>query len=296
LRATSLGDKFLITKIKHWAARINWTFAVVLAAFHIGAVAALFFFSWQGLGLALLLLWVCGGLGIGLSYHRLLTHRSFKAPKWIEYLFTIFATMALEGGPLFWVATHRKHHRYTDQAGDPHSPRDGKWWSHIGWLLLGTSQRFSTAEFAPYVPDLMKDKFHVWISKWHWVPLLVVSLAIWAVFGWQVMLWATFLRVTVGLHSTWFVNSVTHLWGSRRFATSDDSRNNFWVALLTFGEGWHNNHHAHAQSARHGLRWWEIDMNWYVIQALRVFGLAKDIKLPRVGSDGLEVSAAAGVR
>src|SRR5882757_1275534 len=279
------GDKDLIAKFTTWVARVNWTTTLFFLAFHIGAVAALFFFSWQGLGLALLLLWTSGSLGIGLSYHRLLTHRSYKAPKWIEYLFTIFATMTLEGGPIFWVATHRIHHRYTDKAGDPHSPRDGKWWSHIGWILSGKAMHQSTAELAPHVPDLMRSKFHVWISKWHWIPLTVSGIAILALFGWPVTLWAVFLRVTVGLHCTWLVNSATHLWGSQRFATGDDSRNSVWVAILTFGEGWHNNHHAHAQSARHGLRWWEIDMNWYGILALRLFGLARDIKLPRLQGD-----------
>ena len=123
-----------------------------------------------------------------MGYHRLLTHRSYKAPKWVEYLFTIFATMTLEGGPIFWVATHRIHHRHTDKPGDPHSPRDGKWWSHMGWITSGKAMHRSTEELAPYARDLVKDRFHVWISKWHWVPLTVSGLLILAVFGWQVTL------------------------------------------------------------------------------------------------------------
>jgi fatty-acid desaturase len=272
----------LIAKFVDWLKETNWVTNFFLVAFHVGAVAALFFFSWQGLALALILWWVTGSLGIGMGYHRLLTHRSYKAPKWLEYLFTIFATMTLEGGPIFWVATHRIHHRHCDKPGDPHSPRDGKWWSHMGWITSGKAMHRSTEELAPYARDLVSDRFHVWISKWHWVPLTVSGFLILAVFGWQVTLWAVFLRVTLGLHFTWLVNSATHLWGSRRFDTDDDSRNSFWVAILTFGEGWHNNHHAHMHSARHGLRWWEIDMNWYGIQALRLLGLAKDIKLPRI--------------
>jgi stearoyl-CoA desaturase (delta-9 desaturase) len=200
----------------------------------------------------------------------------------VEYLFTVFATMTLEGGPIFWVATHRIHHRHTDKPGDPHSPRDGKWWAHMGWITSGKAMHQSTEELAPFARDLVSDRFHVWISKWHWVPLTVSGFLILAVFGWQVTLWAVFLRVTLGLHFTWLVNSATHLWGSQRFDTGDDSRNSFWVAILTFGEGWHNNHHAHMHSARHGLRWWEIDMNWYGILALRALGLARDIKLPRI--------------
>ena len=263
------------------------TFFMVM--FHIGAVAALFFFSWKALFVAAFLWWVSGSLGIGMGYHRLLTHRGYKTPKWMEYFLTVCATLTLEGGPIFWVATHRIHHQLTDKPGDPHSPRDGKWWSHMGWIITGKAMHQSTTELAPYVPDLRKDKFHVWISKWHWVPLTVLGLGILAVGGWQMVLWGIFLRVTVGLHCTWLVNSATHLWGSRRFATDDDSRNSFWVAILTFGEGWHNNHHAHAQSARHGLRWYEIDMNWYGIQALRLMGLAKGIKLPRADSRVKEI-------
>lgn len=259
----------------------NWITKFFMAAFHIGAVIALFNFSWQGLIAASVLWWITGGLGIGLAYHRLLTHRSFKTPKWLEYTLTTFATMALEGGPIFWVATHRKHHKFTDKAGDPHSPRDGKWWSHMGWILGGTAMHQSTSELAAQVPDLARDKFHVWISKYHWVPLTALGFTILAIWGWDMVLWAIFFRVTVGLHCTWFVNSVNHIWGSRRFNTDEDSTNNFWVALVTFGEGWHNNHHAHAQSARHGFRWWEIDINWYCIKTLGLLGLARDIKLPR---------------
>ncbi len=222
-----------------------------------------------------------GGLGIGMGYHRLLTHRGYKTPKWLEYTMTVCATLALEGGPIFWVATHRTHHKYTDKPGDPHSPRDGKWWSHMGWIMTGKAMHHSTEQLAPLVPDLIKDKFHVWISRYHWVPLTTLGFTILAIFGWNVVLWTIFLRVVVGLHCTWLVNSATHLWGSQRFVTGDDSRNNWWVALLTFGEGWHNNHHAHAQSARHGLRWYEFDLNWYGIQTLRLLGLARDVKLPR---------------
>lgn len=278
----------------------NWLTSSFLLAFHAGAIAALFFFSWTGVALAAFLWWVTGSLGIGMGYHRLLTHRSYKTPKWVEYTLATFGTMTLEGGPIFWVATHRIHHEHTDKPGDPHSPRDGKWWSHMGWITNGKAMHRSTDALAPFARDLVNDPFHVWLSKWHWVPLVVSSLAILAIFGWQVTLWAVFVRVTLGLHFTWLVNSATHLWGSRRFDTDDDSRNSFWVAILTFGEGWHNNHHAHMQSARHGLRWWEIDMNYYGIVVLRMLGLAKGIKLPyahaRVRKVGSAVPAANGTQ
>ncbi len=261
---------------------INWITVIAMGIFHLGAVAALFFFSWKGLFLALALWWVAGSWGIGMGYHRLLTHRGYKAPKWLEYFLTTCATLALEGGPIFWVATHRVHHQLTDKEGDPHSPRDGKWWSHMGWIILGKTLHQNVKELSPYVPDLRKDKFHNWISKWHWVPLTVLGLIILAVGGWQMVLWGIFLRVTVGLHCTWLVNSATHIWGSQRFVTDDDSTNSFIIAMLTFGEGWHNNHHAHPQSARHGLAWYEIDFNWMQIWALNKLGVIRDVKLPRL--------------
>jgi sn-1 stearoyl-lipid 9-desaturase len=263
---------------------INWLTNIILLVFHIAAIAALFFFSWQGLILALLLWWITGSLGIGMGYHRLLTHRSYKAPKWLEYLFTIFATMTLQGGPIFWVGTHRLHHRHADMPGDPHSPRDGKWWSHMGWITSGKSMHRSTEERAAYVRDLTNDPFHVWISRWHWVPLTASGLLILVTFGWQVTLWSVFLRVVLGLHFTWLVNSATHLWGSRRFETNDDSRNSFWVAILTFGEGWHNNHHFSMGSCRQGIRWWEIDITYGVLKLLVLFGIARDLHPFRISA------------
>jgi stearoyl-CoA desaturase (delta-9 desaturase) len=260
----------------------NWITVIAMGIFHLGAVAALFFFSWKGLFLALALWWVAGSWGIGMGYHRLLTHRGYKAPKWLEYFLTTCATLALEGGPIFWVATHRVHHQLTDKEGDPHSPRDGKWWSHMGWIILGKTLHQNTKELSPYVPDLRKDKFHNWISKWHWVPITVLGLVILAVGGWKMVLWGIFLRTTIGLHCTWLVNSATHIWGSQRFVTDDDSTNNFAIAMLTFGEGWHNNHHAHPQSAKHGLAWYEIDFNWMQIWVLSKVGLLRDVKLPRL--------------
>jgi stearoyl-CoA desaturase (delta-9 desaturase) len=260
---------------------INWFTAVVMVIYHLLAVAALFFFTWKGLAIAVVLWWVSGSLGIGIGYHRLLTHRGFRCPKWLEYTLALCGTLALEGGPIFWVGTHRIHHQFTDREGDPHSPRDGKWWSHMGWILVGKAMHQETEAMAAYVPDLRRERFYLWLSRYHWMTQVVVGLAVLGCFGWRATLWGVFLRTVVGLHATWMVNSATHLWGSRRWATGDDSTNNFWVALVTFGEGWHNNHHAHPSSARHGLRWWEIDSNWYVISALRMFGLAREIKLPR---------------
>jgi sn-1 stearoyl-lipid 9-desaturase len=257
---------------------INWVTAVFMVLFHLGAVAALFFFTWKALGVALLLWWVSASPGVGMGYHRLLTHRGYKTPKWVEYFLTVCATLALEGGPIFWVATHRIHHKYTDKEGDPHSPRDGKWWAHMGWILLGKSLHRDTSTLVRYTPDLAKDKFHVWITKYHYVPMTTLGLALLTIGGLPFLLWGIFLRTVVGLHTTWLVNSVTHSWGSRRFATRDRSTNSWWVALLTWGEGWHNNHHAQPVAARHGLRWYEIDFNWYGIWTLKMLGLARQVR------------------
>src|SRR5580704_5850036 len=257
---------------------INWVTTSVMALFHIGAIVALFFFTWKAFFCALLLWVMSGSWGIGMGYHRLLTHRGYKTPKWVEYFLTVCATLALEGGPIFWVATHRIHHQFSDRDGDPHSPKDGTWWAHIGWLLVGKSMHHDTTTLSRYVPDLAKDKFHVWITKYHYVPIIVVAAALYAIGGWPCVLWGIFLRTTPGLHFTWLVNSATHLWGSRRFVTRDTSTNNFWVAMVTFGEGWHNNHHAHPTSARHGLRWYEVDLNWYGIWTLKKLRLAKQIQ------------------
>ena len=261
---------------------INWVAVTAFALFHLGAVVALFFFSWPAFFTAVALYWVSLSLGIGMGYHRLLTHRSYTPPKWIEYFLAICGTLALEGGPLSWVTTHRIHHRFSDKEGDPHTPRDGKWWSHIIWMMVGDATNCTHEECSKYSPDLLRDPFLVWLSKYFWVPLAILSVLLLALGGWPFLLWGVFFRVTVGLHATWMVNSLTHFWGSRRFDTADSSRNNLLVALLTFGEGWHNNHHAHPTSARHGLAWHELDMSWIGIRLLQMVGLAKSVRSARL--------------
>ena len=263
---------------------INWVTSTFMLLFHLGALASVFFFTWKALLVAVLLYWVSGSLGIGICYHRLLTHRGYKTPKWVEYILTVCATLALEGGPIFWVATHRIHHQFSDKEGDPHSPLDGKWWAHVGWILIGKSMHHDTATLAHYVPDLAKDRFHVWMTKYHYVPMIVLGFALLAIGGWPFVFWGIFARTVFTLHSTWLVNSATHVWGSRRFATRDHSTNNFLVALVTFGEGWHNNHHAHPTSARHGLKWYEPDLNWYGIWVMKKLRLARQVYCAKVTS------------
>ena len=259
---------------------INWLTLVTMVAFHILAVAAVFYTTWQAVAVAVALHWVCIGWGIGMGYHRLHTHRSYVVPRPLEYFLAVCGTLTLQGGPIFWTAVHRVHHQNSDHSGDPHTPRDGRWWSHMLWTLFGRSLHSDTALMGRYAPDLMKDRFYRVLSGWHWVPLVVLGLALLVAGGLPWLLWGVFLRVVFGLHSTWLVNSATHLWGRRRFETPDDSRNSWWVALVTFGEGWHNNHHAHPTSARHGLVWQELDLTWLQIRLLEKLGLAWNVRVP----------------
>jgi stearoyl-CoA desaturase (delta-9 desaturase) len=256
--------------------------AIAMVTFHVLAAAALFRLNTGAILTAVALYFVAGSFGIGLAYHRLLTHRGYKTYPLIEYFLTWCGTLALEGGPIFWVATHRVHHQKSDREGDPHTPREGTWWAHMGWILTGEGLHHDALTLSHYAPDLCRDRVHVWFSNWHWTSNVVVGVLLLAFGGWDYVLWGIFFRTTFGLHCTWLVNSATHLWGSRRFETRDDSTNNWWVALLSFGEGWHNNHHAHPTSARHGLAWYELDINWICIRTLQALGLVWDVKLARI--------------
>lgn len=256
---------------------IQWATIVAVTAFHILAVWALFTFSWQNLLAAAVTWWIAGSWGIGMGYHRLLTHGGFKTPKWLEYFLTFCGTLALQSGALMWVTTHRIHHAFTETDKDPHSPRDGTYWAHIGWIFQGVAQNQPESAVKRYSPDLLKDGVHVALSKYYYVSPIIAGLILFAVGGWSMVLWGIFLRTVWGWHSTWLVNSATHLWGTRRFETRDDSRNNPLIAMMTFGEGWHNNHHANPRSAKHGLTWKEIDFNWMQISLLEKIGLARKV-------------------
>lgn len=271
---------------------LNVFTSLVLILLHVGAIAAFFCFSWQRLAVAVLMYYIATGLGISMGYHRLHTHRSYKVPMWLEYFFALCGTLTLEGGPIFWVATHRIHHQNSDQPGDPHSPRDGAFWSHVGWILFGETNHNNTRMMSRYAPDLAKYPFYVWLNNWHWTPIVALTGILYLVGGLPMVLWANCLRIVAGLHATWLVNSATHMWGARRFATRDDSRNNWWVALISFGEGWHNNHHAHPTSARHGMAWYEFDPSWLLIKVLKALGVAKAIKVASVNSRLTDAKAA----
>jgi fatty-acid desaturase len=257
---------------------VSWVTTIALAAFHVlSLIAVVFFFNWTAVAVAAILMFISLSWGIGMGYHRLHTHRGYKVPKPLEYFFAICGTLALEGGPIFWVAVHRIHHQRSDQPGDPHSPREGAWWAHMLWMIFGDGLHNKTDVLGKYAPDLYREPFYRFLNTWHWVPLTVLGFVLLAVGGWSWVMWGVFLRVTLGLHFTWLVNSATHMWGSRRFGTRDDSRNLWWVALLTFGEGWHNNHHAHPTSARHGLAWYELDITWLQIRLLEKLGIARAV-------------------
>ncbi|MEQ1947094.1 MAG: fatty acid desaturase [Bryobacteraceae bacterium] len=276
----------------HNGRKLNWPTALILVLFHIGAVAALFMFSWKAFWVSVALHWVAVGFGISLGYHRLHTHQSYQCPLWMQYALAVCGTLTLEGGPIFWVGTHRIHHAKSDQPGDPHSPREGVFWAHMGWILFGETNHNNTKLMSKYAPELARHRFYLWLNNYHWIPLAVVAAIVTAWGGLPLFLWAICLRVTVGLHCTWLINSLTHVWGTQRFDAGDDSRNSFILALMTFGEGWHNNHHALPTSARHGLAWWELDITWITMKFLRAIGLIKHVRVASLDTLELEKKAA----
>ena len=265
--------------------RLNWPPILWWSTIQVGIVLAPFTFSWSGLAIAGAL-YLLAGFGVTLGYHRLLTHRSFKTSKAVEYLLTLLGALAAQGGPLQWVAVHRLHHRHSDTDEDPHSPRHGFWWAHLLWWMPYAPAMDDQTRYRRYVPDLDRQVFHRFLQRWHILPslllagLLFVLGEVWGGLGLSWLVWGIFVRTTVQYHATWLVNSATHLWGGRSHATKDHSTNLWWVALLTLGEGWHNNHHAFPRSARHGLRWWQLDVTYLLIRFLGLVGLAKHIHVP----------------
>lgn len=269
----------------HWAEGLNWPTVIWFTLIHGGALLAPFFFTWKAVALTLVLGWITGSLGICLGYHRLLTHSSFRTYRPIRWFFAWLGALAGEGPPVFWVAQHRKHHQFSDQPGDPHSPRDGAWWSHMLWLFPQDRDSHWLASADRYAPDMLKDPFMRFLDKtflfWHialGAALFLAGWLIWDVYtGVSFVVFGMFVRLLYVLHVTWAVNSASHMWGYRNYQTTDDSRNLWWVGILAYGEGWHNNHHAFQRSARHGHRWWEIDVTYWVIRLLEMSGLAWNV-------------------
>ena len=258
----------------------DWPVAAFMLGVHLVALLGFFTFSWKAFAVCAFFHWITGGLGITLCYHRLLTHRSFQTPKWVEYILAVMGALACQGPPLTWVAVHRLHHAQSDRELDPHSPRHSFFWAHMGWCLHGVNLVSNFEEKQRLAPDLAKDKFYVWMDRYHLLWTVLLALGLYALGGWPFVIWGVFVRMVLVYHATWFVNSAAHVWGYKTYKSEDDSTNLWWVALMTYGEGWHNNHHAFQFSARHGLKWWEFDTTYLTIQILKTFGLATAIKIP----------------
>ena len=260
--------------------RIKWDILAGITIVHLGALLALFHFSWSAFWVCIAMQFVTG-LGVTVCYHRLLTHRSFQVPKWLEYLLTLCGVLALQGGPLKWVSTHRVHHAFADRPNDPHSPNKGFWWAHMLWLFTWVDQLDMPEKFTKFVPDLARDPIQRFLEKASTMLNIAFGVLLFALGGWAMLAWAFFARLVFVYHGTWLVNSASHLWGYQSYNTNEGSRNNWWVALVSYGEGWHNNHHAYPHSAAHGLRWWEFDITYLVIRFLAACGLATRIRLPQ---------------
>lgn len=260
---------------------LKWANVAFFGAIHALALLAPWFFSWSALGVMIFLHWLFGSIGICLGYHRLLTHRSFQVPKWLEYVIVTLGALAIQGGPMFWVAAHRLHHAYTeDEDKDPYSARRGFWWSHMLWVLYPRPEFFDYDVYKRFAPDLNRDPYYSWLDHNFLLLQIPLGLLLYGLGGWSFVIYGMLLRSVVLWHSTWLINSATHLQGYRNFSVDDGSRNLWWAALLTYGEGWHNNHHAYPNVAKAGLRWWEVDVTWWAIQALKTVGLAKKVVMP----------------
>jgi stearoyl-CoA desaturase (delta-9 desaturase) len=281
--------------------RVNLPILTGITLLHLLALLACvpWLFSWSGLAWALGGLYLFGTLGINLGYHRLLTHRGFACPRWLEHGLALLGACCRQGAPMGWVAIHRMHHQHSDELADPHSPRTGFFWSHMGWLLIRDPAIYNFSTYDRYARDLFQDRFYKWLERprvWrnlHRVHGLAFAClgglagglgtrslagALQLALSWLV--WGVFVRTVAVWHITWSVNSVTHLWGYRNFDLADESRNNWLVGLVSNGEGWHNNHHAQPRCAAHGRRWWELDVTYQTICLLAWVGLAWDVVRP----------------
>lgn len=262
---------------------VNRSVLFGLIIIHATALLCFFFFSWSGVIAALILIPITA-MGITVGYHRMLTHSSFKTYAPIKWALTLAGMTAVQGSPIDWVTTHRMHHLHSDKEGDPHSPRHGKWHSHIAWLWKQPDRFEMQRLYRKFSKDLLEQRFMRFFSRWYtylgWQAFVIVVLLTigFLIGGWHTALsmvvFGFLARLVWVYHFTWAVNSATHLWGYKNFEVDDDSRNLWWVALATYGEGWHNNHHAHQRSANHGMRWWEFDPSFWLIRFLAAIGCA----------------------
>ena len=274
---------------------VNWGTTVTVIIFHFAAIAALFMFTWPALVAFVALTLVAGAPGIGIGYHRLLTHRGFVGPTWLRRLLAWTGCAALQGGPAWWVSIHRRHHRAADREDDPHSPLKSFFHGHVGWILRGDER--DAADPHRSAPDVsgddpwmrVMDRGLLFMMPWALSGVLCYALA-----GWRGVLWGTLIRTLALWHVTWSVNSVCHRWGRRPSPTKDGSRNVWWVGLLSLGEGWHNNHHARPSAALHGWRWYEVDVSGYIILLLSRLGVIRQVvRAPRGGAASWPAGASA---
>lgn len=256
----------------------DWVYIGFMVAMHVLCLAAPFTFSWGNLGLFAATYFLTGCLGITLSFHRQLAHKSFQTPKWLEYFFAYCGALAVQGDPKEWVSTHRYHHLHCETPLDPHSSYEGFWWSHVGWIVENGATLERVGDRSN-VRD-MDVPFYNHLEKHYAVHLGLMFAALFAIGGFPAVVWGGAVRIVWVWHITWLVNSACHLWGKQSYNTGDLSMNNWWVGILAWGEGWHNNHHAFEFSARHGLEWWQFDMTWQLICLLKATGLACNVKLP----------------
>ncbi len=267
----------------------SYRFGVVGLFFLIHAgVAAVFFVPFQ----PSLLLWLAGSYALRMfavtaGYHRYFGHRSYKLGRIPQFLMALLAQTSGQKGVLWWAAHHRTHHRQSDLPGDIHSPvQHGFWWSHVGWIISGKHDEYDPKQIADFgkYPELR------WLDRHHWVPPLAYGAIIYLLGGFPAFVWGFVLSTVILYHATFSINSLAHVWGSRRFETRDHSRNNWLLAILTFGEGWHNNHHYSLSSCRQGMRWWEIDLTYYLLWLLSLVGITRDLRPFRTPSAGLAKS------
>ena len=231
---------------------------------------------WQALVLALVL-YVLRMWAITAGYHRYFSHRSYKTSRVVQFLIAVLGQSSAQRGVLWWAAVHRHHHLYSDTEHDVHSPRHhGFWYSHVGWIFNPVN---STPDYGT-VKDLTRYPELVWLDRNTYLPAMLLGLGVWAVGGWAMLVVGFFWSTVLLFHCTFFINSLAHVSGSQRYLTGDDSRNNLWLALITLGEGWHNNHHHYQSSTRQGFQWWEIDISYYVLKVLSWFGLVWDLRAP----------------
>lgn len=278
--------------------RVNFPYLIVIGLVHVLSLLVLvpWFFSWAGVVSLVVGYFLFGILGITVGFHRLLSHRSFECPKWFEYCLALLGTCCLQESAVWWVSVHRRHHLHADNRTDPHTPRAGKLWSHVGWLFLVNRDNARKKTYHRFARDLTRQSFYVWTDHKLVMSLIVavhtlVYFAIGFGLGWlphgdatsgvrigsSLIVWGVFLRTVLVMHAAWSINSITHLWGYRNYDMPDDSRNNWILGLLVHGEGWHNNHHAQTNSARFGRKWWEIDTGYWTICLLKKIGLARKV-------------------